>query len=803
MLDLPELSYPGLSVRESDYVPSLRGAPLPGDERPRLLLGVTTFNRREYVERIVESFEATRSRDFAWTLVVADDGSTDSTLEYLDRLALPDCQVVVVRNQRATVTGQTNAIFAVAESVGFDLAFKADDDIFFVKPGWDSLYLEASRSSGVSHLIYHNPSWTRPQHEVREGALLSSVPLRATMGCFWTFTPEMLAAVGGFDEPSFRLRGHSHWDFSLRAARLGFTSAETAWDAAGSNEFVDMWPRDEYLSTFDWSSPEAKKGLTAEERARRQAILDDESRTYLPREATSLGRRPALVRLAPFDRALAERLEARALRPSSRPLERQVDRAFVLNLRHDVDKWTRLARELAELGLPVERLPAVDGMTPEVRSQWREYFALGPQTPRELQLRRRSIASAGAWGYLLGMRRVLEEAIRDRLGVIALFDDDVALHEDAAELLPLVLDELPEDWKLCYLGATGRSWGSAKPYTEHLYRPRAHVDGSYAVLVHHTAFAELLASVERMEAPFDSGALTELTQQHPAEVFVAWPNLAIADVRSSALREAREQETFAVRARWSLEDYDYDFSVPPTASGASEPRVSLLVPLTSASSHAWDFLGALRRQDMRDFEVLLVPSPEHGHVVEHAEQLAATDSRVRVLVPARAVSWANLANVALEQARAELLSLPRPSEISDPRRLSSLLESLGDASYLGARLRLGPRAGSRAIHSFASGLVRTELVRSSGGFEVDGTESVADVLRRASIANGGGLSLRSASFAPAVVGFDRDLDRPWDERSAPSDLGKRYAEIQVGQRSARVLSWRESAPVSYSVRSTP
>ena len=55
-------------------------------KKKKIVLGITTYNRCDYLQACLESFLQTRNTDHEWVVIVADDGSTDDTLEYLENL---------------------------------------------------------------------------------------------------------------------------------------------------------------------------------------------------------------------------------------------------------------------------------------------------------------------------------------------------------------------------------------------------------------------------------------------------------------------------------------------------------------------------------------------------------------------------------------------------------------------------------------------------------------------------------------------------------------------------------------------
>jgi len=178
----------------------------------KLVMAVTTYNRFDLLRRFIESWEATRSKDHEWTLMVADDDSTDGTLEYLDNLDI-DAKLVILRNQRRGVHFQTNRIMMACMRREFDFAFKADDDIEFIKAGWDEAYIKAAKQSGYDHLVYFDPEWSKAHcpgakqfdPPVKKDLFECHTPPNTVFGSFWTFTRRVIEEVGYFDVENFGL----------------------------------------------------------------------------------------------------------------------------------------------------------------------------------------------------------------------------------------------------------------------------------------------------------------------------------------------------------------------------------------------------------------------------------------------------------------------------------------------------------------------------------------------------------------------------------------------------------------------
>jgi len=267
---------------QSEYEPSLNSS--------KFVTAVTTIDRKEYLEQFIHSWNKSRDKSANQMLIVADDGSSDGTLEWLcDELEIEDYKLVVIRNDSLGIARQTNSIIDYVSNLHFrpDAIFMCNDDIRFLKKGWDNSYSRAMSNSGYDHLVYFNPNWKEPSHNEgspRFSELLSSCTARDAMGCFYTLTPRLIERLGFFDEDSFPVRGHSHVDYTLRACRLEANDTQYLYDISGSNELIGMIMRDGYKRTHRTLSVWERKISTSDESlARRESILLSEGRVFVPR----------------------------------------------------------------------------------------------------------------------------------------------------------------------------------------------------------------------------------------------------------------------------------------------------------------------------------------------------------------------------------------------------------------------------------------------------------------------------------------------------------------------------------------
>lgn len=279
----------------------------------------------------------------------------------------------------------------------------------------------------------------------------------------------------------------------------------------------------------------------------------------------------------------------RGRKPMGRRINDMFERVVVLNLDRRPDRWAQAQHQLGQAGVTAERFSAVDGSVPEVDAEYQEYAALPlvatPQGQRELRFSedfyirpesqaariafveqrsgRKAVASRGAWGYLRSYRTILEQAMKDQVESLLVFDDDVLMHRRTPELFEAVSRQLPEDWLLLQLGTLQYNWKApwCEPVSENLYRTRGSAIGSHAVGIRFDMMPYLLDQASRMDMPFDVGALSAATHAFSDRSFITLPNIAIqrlgagSDINTSDFQKQTDIAEVAKTYRWNLGDY--------------------------------------------------------------------------------------------------------------------------------------------------------------------------------------------------------------------------------------------------------
>ena len=180
----------------------------------------------------------------------------------------------------------------------------------------------------------------------------------------------------------------------------------------------------------------------------------------------------------------------------------------------------------------------------------------------EIERGTKIITSPGAWGYLLTWKWILEDAQNKGYQNFLCLDDDVIFIKDFHEKfhnfihsVETTLDKRNKKWKILQLGANELENKQGEKIKYYYHPSHTSTDGSFATAVDRSIYKKLIKDIKLMNCPFDSGPLRNIYKKYRTRCFVASPNLIIADVSESDIRESRNQTQFAERVGWNLKSY--------------------------------------------------------------------------------------------------------------------------------------------------------------------------------------------------------------------------------------------------------
>jgi len=493
--------------------------PLRG-KRLKLVLAITTWNRLDFLKNTLESFLKTRSLDYDWTIVIADDGSNDGTLEFLNSFIVRDpfTEVFILKNHGIYACGQTNELLRFALSIDFDYGFKVEDDLIFVEKGWDKLYLEAIRESGYHHLCYLNlqhrktliqeqnlsPMFEPPVYD-RSHKLVAYVDVWNGDGPFWTFSKEMIERVGFCDELNFPIRGQWHIDLSLRFARAGFTSTEFFYDAVGSNRYITLQvvqDRKKYKAALPWGSTYKKTKEEAELR-RRHSVMRNDSRIHVELP----------LRMRRFPNSGAS------------DFQHGLSHIKVMNAGSDVNRWQSFSCQARVFNLSFDREVLININEEPHASMYKSFT---DQQGENSSSTSRNIPSQEAFAYSLSFIRLLKNAVSEGLPSLLVLSDDVILRANFESLSEEIAASLPDNWMIVYLDPQRvESLKSVEWQSNSLFFFQGSITETHAVMIRHTAFFRLLRSALALDKSVHEGALSRLCTEFPRSCLIFHPGLVV------------------------------------------------------------------------------------------------------------------------------------------------------------------------------------------------------------------------------------------------------------------------------------
>lgn len=114
--------------------------PLPhGQHSKKRLIAIHTFNRLRFLQDCLYSFLNTCDPSTEWVVIIADGGSSDGTLGFLEGLSIP-YELHIVQTEQASDARPRESIISVALQIKFDVGFIANDAMIFDLFEWEHLY---------------------------------------------------------------------------------------------------------------------------------------------------------------------------------------------------------------------------------------------------------------------------------------------------------------------------------------------------------------------------------------------------------------------------------------------------------------------------------------------------------------------------------------------------------------------------------------------------------------------------------------------------------------------------------------
>ena len=233
-------------------------------------------------------------------------------------------------------------------------------------------------------------------------------------------------------------------------------------------------------------------------------------------------------------------------------LNQEFDKVFVLSLEKERDKRANISTVLGDLNIEFEFFDAVNGYDIKYNVEWEFYSKRPLSTYYEKTYNKKFIESRGAWGCLKSYYEIFKLAIKKKYKRILILEDDVLFCENFEEKVKEFFVNIPDpNWKMVLLGCSQHFF--EEHMDENYYRPvKFRTTGAFANGYDESVYKEIMKDISLMETAFDNTPIGHIFESYPEECFVAFPNLIIADVRSSNIREGRNLDKFAEKMQWDL-----------------------------------------------------------------------------------------------------------------------------------------------------------------------------------------------------------------------------------------------------------
>lgn len=191
-----------------------------------------------------------------------------------------------------------------------------------------------------------------------------------------------------------------------------------------------------------------------------------------------------------------------------------------------------------------------------------------------------NISKVGEIGCIDSIIQIIKHAKKNNYKKILLLDDDFILHKDINQLFTKKINSLPsKNWKILFLGCSQWTWfnsdhkmydlfGLKEKDWYYPFRPC----GTFGLALSSSIYDELLDYLYQYTSPADTYPLWQIfnkleenskkyyydkTIKNYEGVYVIYPNLIIADVTDSNLREGMDQINRAKSMKWDLKYYPY------------------------------------------------------------------------------------------------------------------------------------------------------------------------------------------------------------------------------------------------------
>ena len=201
------------------------------------------------------------------------------------------------------------------------------------------------------------------------------------------------------------------------------------------------------------------------------------------------------------------------------------DQVYLINLKRRPDKLKVCQQLFAKLNIKYKIFEAIDfcdGIPDDYPIKPLEGSFLGNHAP-------------GAWGCYQSHLGIIKDAKKHNYDKILIFEDDVAADDNFVSLFSKKVKDLPKDWKLFYLGASGHKGVPKKIVSDNISQTfESFTTGSYGI--HSSIYDTILESEKVADKTIDLFLVRCIQSIHPCFVVtptIMWQAPGFSDIQQA------------------------------------------------------------------------------------------------------------------------------------------------------------------------------------------------------------------------------------------------------------------------------
>ena len=160
--------------------------------------------------------------------------------------------------------------------------------------------------------------------------------------------------------------------------------------------------------------------------------------------------------------------------------------------------------------------------------------------------------------------KILNDAKKNKFKKILIFEDDILLSKDFEKNIIKIFknkDIKENRWKLLFLGSSDKIENIDKKVNKNntncqIYKVNNKISGAFALGISMDIADQIIYEAKKYESPVDIKPLRKIINNNDYNCYCIYPNLVIADVTISDIRDNNTNNNWAERCNWNYSNYN-------------------------------------------------------------------------------------------------------------------------------------------------------------------------------------------------------------------------------------------------------